>query len=181
MYCNTSHVTLTNIVCKVKSVSRVTQKLRIGGEFIKDINKVYVRIKSDQRVHNQSLKYLQVEGHFYFKSFRNWRLVYKTEVIEVCNFFKKREAIPVLNMVFDYLVASYPTIPKSCPFKPRADYLNVSLTFGDEGGYIVNGKRFNLPNGMFKYTLRGFTDRDPVGAYAEFIVEINRRFNDDQF
>jgi hypothetical protein len=77
----------------------------------------------------------------------------------------------------------HPLFPDSCPFGPRAEYYyNVLIVNGDWEGVLQGPSGLiYLPNGLYRTQLFVKTKDDPVAGVIEWILEVNRKFNFDEW
>lgn len=118
-----------------------------------------------------------------FKSYRNWRQLYKSPEIDLCLALLIGTQIPLVKNFLDTAKAIHPLFPTSCPITgPRSEYYyNVPIYNYEAGNIQVSDTDFQLPNGLYKVRLLLNSKDDPEGGYIEWINEVNRKRNLDQW
>jgi hypothetical protein len=117
-----------------------------------------------------------------YKSYRNWRQIFKSPEIDLCEALVISDNMPFLQKLKDGLQEAHPFFPSSCPIAPRAEYYyNIRIANLDSGRVYMPGGLFRLPNGLYRYRLFANTKDDPVGGYIEWVIEVTDRLNFDKF
>jgi aminoglycoside phosphotransferase len=118
-----------------------------------------------------------------YKSYRNWRQLFKSPELDLCFALTAANNIPIVKAILEALQNVHPFMPTSCPIQPRAEYYyNIPITNVDEGTFNDHKQQYiKLPNGLYRTRIFGNTKQDPVGGYFEWILEVNRPFNFDRW
>lgn len=93
--------------------------------------------------------------------------------IDVCQLLKGMNSIPLVAFYRDFFFELMPKLPRSCPFK-KGKYNTYNISFVNEvtgSGVESFISPTELPNGIYKNTLRFFNDKDKIGVCFWFHVE----------
>jgi Protein of unknown function (DUF1091) len=111
-----------------------------------------------------------------YKSYRNWRHIFKSPEFDLCLILSASNNIPFVKDILESFRSVHPFIPTSCPIQPRAEYyLNIPVHNLNEGS--LNSQGGIVPNGLYRFRILANTKDDPKGGYIEWILEVKRQFN----
>lgn len=110
-----------------------------------------------------------------YKSTNNiyWRQIMAFDNINMCQLLKGMNTIPLITYYRDFFFEIIPNLPRSCPYLPGKYYTyNISI-INDATGKDVE-KTISptaMPNGIYRTTLRYFTEEDKDGVCFWFHLE----------
>jgi hypothetical protein len=84
--------------------------------------------------------------------------------------------VPVVKIFFDKIKDFHPFFPTKCPILSHAEYYyNIKIGNENEGIIYDSVNSTSVPNGLYRY--RGWINSktDPVGGFAELIMEYKRK------
>jgi hypothetical protein len=114
-----------------------------------------------------------------YKSYRNWRQIFKSPEFDLCLILSASSKVPFVKAVIEGFRSVHPFIPTSCPIQPRAEYYyNIPIHNLYEGSMGSHGL---APNGLYRIRIFANTKDDPKGGYIEWILEVKRQFNFEQW
>jgi hypothetical protein len=126
-----------------------------------------------------------------YRTTSNWRHIMTTPELSYCGMKKSGNSFPQFLKIFeDFKHNALGNISIDCPAAPRKIYLNLTEFMGNEDQYRNpvdmsevprNGFGVHLPNGKYRFTVRGSTKADPNAFFVQWIVEIRVRLQEDNF
>jgi Protein of unknown function (DUF1091) len=105
---------------------------------------------------------------------KNWNLVFKTPVLDVCQLTSVAKMLPVYKAFIDHINKLVPNIPMECPIKAGTfEFRNVTISdeITDKSLNYGIGELWSstLPNGLHKIKIKIFTPADPTGVVVQFV------------
>jgi hypothetical protein len=93
---------------------------------------------------------------------------------------------PAYGVFVNAVIKYIPNLPLSCPIKAGPfEFRNVSFnmdTMDTDLQFKGNGLfTFNLPNGQHRVALKLFNSADPIGVKVQWVTEIKRKLQIDNF
>lgn len=191
MSCNSSGLTSTKPLCKLKPISRTNLSLSVGVEVIKTIPEFFVRkINFFFLVYDIFLIH-QLSLSLDYRTTVNWRHIFHTPDIEFCSTTKYKSLFPQLEeLIESHKERFIPDVSLDCPLKPSKIYaMNVMEYTEPETDYKPdtiethrkNGLGIALPNGKYRYTLTFFTKKDPSIFLLQWQLQVSNRLAEDKF
>jgi hypothetical protein len=116
----------------------------------------------------------------------NWNVVFRTPEIDGCRLTAIARLIPAYETFIESIKTYIPNLPLQCPIKPGPfEFRNVSFleeTLDQTLKFQGNGLfSFSLPNGKHRITLKIFNSADPTGVKVQWVTEIKKRLQKDNF
>jgi Protein of unknown function (DUF1091) len=179
MYCNSSSLTFTNVLCKLRLIPKGAL-VSFGFETTKNIDEANVIKNVPFTVKYSSLIIWQIDILMEFKIYNQWRRIVSIPSIKLCDVLKSEN--PFLKSILANYRIFMPWIPKSCPFKPGRYYQhNVSIIDlnywkgSEDDAYYKTGSA--LPNGIYRGEYKIDLPGDPKAYFFQHYYRIQRRFN----
>jgi hypothetical protein len=126
-----------------------------------------------------------------YRTSTNWRHIMTTPELSYCAMKKAGNFFPQFTKIFeDFKHNALGNESIDCPVKPNKYYRSAIEFMGDEDEYKKpfnmtvpprNGFGVHLPNGKYRFTVRGGTKADPYAVYVQWNREIHIRLHEDNF
>lgn len=187
LVCNTSGLTVKDVKCYVRSISRDFQVMNMAFPIVRKVDKVFV---SNKRLfHHRRYSNIQNFEALYtltMKTTSTWRHLIKLDNIDACSLLVSMQDLPFLDAVRIYYKTYFPCLPQRCPIDPgNYTVTNVTVTDNRNGNpgekLMLKVTPVSLPNGLYRHAIRFFTKDDPLGATMLWHTRIDIRMNDDKF
>jgi hypothetical protein len=119
------------------------------------------------------------------KAGSNWRQIFKGPEIEVCTASKFGTFFPHYAKHFE-IFEKLTNISLKCPLQAGPYYLmNYTDKVQGKTTKMNNddkiGVGIDIPNGIYRYTIKLFTKQDPLGFFVQWRTEIRDRLAEEDF
>lgn len=124
---------------------------------------------------------------------QSWRQFLKLDNLDLCAFLSGGLTLDFLKSVKELYFHLFPTLPSKCPIEPgKYSFKNVSIFEGGQSGSEAKKKigprgpggflsPANLPNGIYRHTVRFYNNFDPEGFMFYWHVEFYNSMGEDRF
>lgn len=116
-----------------------------------------------------------------------WRQFLKLDNIDVCALLNGENQIDFLKSAVEEYINLFPGLPKRCPIeKKKYSAKNVRFirtgeisnrNYSHSAAYLTPK---DFPNGIYRNTVRFYTDYDPEGFMIYWHVQMNQFMGDDR-
>jgi Protein of unknown function (DUF1091) len=117
---------------------------------------------------------------------KNWNLVFKTPVLDVCQLTSTAKILPAYKAFIDTINKTVPNIPMDCPIKAGTfEFRNITVSdeITDRTLDYGLGELWSstLPNGLHKIKIKVFPPADPTGVVVQWITDHYKRLPKPSF
>lgn len=114
---------------------------------------------------------------------QSWRQIIKIDDINVCEMMRlANHNIDFVRKVFEFYRHALPNLPSGCPMlKKTYSAKNVTIFENPEDSANRMLSTVNLPNGIYRHTMRLSNKEDPEGFAAFWHVQIYDKMGEDRF
>lgn len=119
---------------------------------------------------------------------QNWRQFLKFENINICNILNGGHDIEYIQSIKQQYFLLFPGLPKKFPIETRKYFAKSIKLFQSDEEIKKSGVRAPdqfltpkmLPNGVYRHTLRFYTDSDPEGFMVFWHIEFYDSMGEDR-